>query len=287
MSLFTTGIIEEFLTTHQNGRYVFQFVLSATGAGTFTVPAGVTQIDVGCWGGGSAGLGIETPSGVGASILPGGGGGGFAWSSLSVSGGQVFSYYVGEGGNARVPSPVQIFDPSIATYMGLSGGTTFIGPSGCNAFTSTIRAMGGGGGLSSFGNPSNNGGGSMLYFNNLGQITYNGGNGALGSQVVPYKTGGGGGGAGSTAVGDYGKNSTGFGDWASGGTATATLGGAGGLGFYIEQIIINSKSWGDGTDAYRYGGGGGGCGRYGTAGANNIYGGSGAQGLIIINCIIP
>ena len=266
MSLFTTGIVQEFLTTHQNGRYVFQFVLSATGAGTFTVPAGVTQIDVGCWGAGACGNGDDSGS-VG---FQGGGGGGYAWSSITVSQGQTFDYYVAP------PTPHVNWTTSLG-----SGATTYFGTPGVNMNTAQIRAMGGGGGGGA--SPHQAGGGTASgALLNRGSITFNGGNGA--SQVItPRASGGGGSGAGSTANGNNGSQGNGAGGVAAGGAASATLGGAGGVGYPVGVII--GTTWGNGAPGNNYGGGGGGG---ASAGGSNIgSGGDGAQGLIVINCIIP
>jgi hypothetical protein len=282
MSLFTTGIIQEFLTTHQPGPYNYQIILSGTGPGTFEIPEGVYEITVGCWGAGAAGLGSYSvdvdPSGGGAGGLFGGGGGGYAQSTISVTPGTVYSYNVGAGGSRTFPTA--------SAGLGGSGGTTFFGVNGCNIGTATIRAMGGGGSTGSVpGSTTIYGGGNLIYWANIGTITYLGGNGANGTSIVPYKTGGGGGGAGSLETGHFGSQSAGLGDWASGGTASNALGGAGGLGFYLQNVL-GPKNYGDGVAAYNYGGGGGGAGRYAAGQHTTIYGGEGAQGLIVITLTI-
>lgn len=275
MSLITTGLIQEFLTTHQPNPYQFQIVLSGIGPGIIAIPEGVYEITVGCWGGGAAGFG--SLAGGGAGGLFGGGGGAYAQKTYSVSPGDLYSYNVGHGGDKNYLC--------LAAALGGSGGTTYFGDNGCNIVTATVRAMGGGGkgaaGLE--GETSQLGGGNLIYWPNVGDITYKGGNGANGTSIVPYKTGGGGGGAGSTETGHYGSQNTGLGDWASGGTASIILGGAGGAGFYLKNQL-GPQNYGSGLDAYNYGGGGGGSGRYAAGQHTTIYGGNGAQGLIIITC---
>jgi hypothetical protein len=64
-------------------------------SGSFTVPAGVTSITVGCWGGGGGG-GTRSTSGVAG----GGGGGAYSSSVIAVTAGDVFNYVVGNGGTS-------------------------------------------------------------------------------------------------------------------------------------------------------------------------------------------
>lgn len=67
--------------------------VSSTGYSTWTVPNGITSVNIACWGGGGAGF-TGTTAGGGA----GGGGGAFASSTVSVSGGQVIRFFIGAGG---------------------------------------------------------------------------------------------------------------------------------------------------------------------------------------------
>jgi hypothetical protein len=298
MSLLTTGIIQEFITTHQlydPAPYVYSYsvVLSAVGTNTFVVPANCVSIGVGLIGGGSAGLGVSDVSGLGAATFPGGGGGGYAYSLLTVSGGTLtqtaYTYNIGEGGDKNTVAVFQPI-PSVATYYGKSGGTSYFGNLGCNHDNAIIRAMGGGGSDSTPpNNPTNYGGGDDMGggLPNVGQITYVGGFGATSTQTGTYKIGGGGGGAGNTGYGGGGSQNDGLGNWASGGTGANISGGDGGLGFWIENNIVNGKIGGSGTDGFNYGGGGGGCGRYNAFGTPpSIRGGSGAQGLMTLDITI-
>ncbi|WP_044117959.1 T9SS type A sorting domain-containing protein [Alkaliflexus imshenetskii] len=65
------------------------------GNGTWTVPAGVTQITVEAWGGGGGGGGSNSNNNGGS----GGGGGGYATYTITVTPGQSIPYTVGAGGS--------------------------------------------------------------------------------------------------------------------------------------------------------------------------------------------
>lgn len=139
-------------------------------SGTFTVPAGVTQITVECWGAGGGGSSINANNRRGG----GGGGGAYARSVLNVSPDQVFNVNVGTGG-----------------MQNTSGGST--------SFGNLVVAEGG-----QAGQNNNSGGGSGGQASaSTGQVRYSGGNGGGGGTV---SSGGGGGAAGS---GGNGGNATG------------------------------------------------------------------------------
>lgn len=83
-------------TKPQGFAYLSRTVVTTTGAGTYTVPAGVRAIIVECVGGGGAG-GSSASLAVSASAGGGGGGGGYAnkfITSLAAS----YAYAVGTGG---------------------------------------------------------------------------------------------------------------------------------------------------------------------------------------------
>lgn len=166
-----------------------------TTSGNFTVPAGVTSIQIYAWGGGGGGCGSETgptkPSG-------GGGGAGFSLSTVSVTPGQVIPYVIGSGGTGSAVGAVTAGD---------GGNTTIL----------TIAANGGKGGVAAGFGAAAGGtatGGSLL------NIT--GANGGGGNASASH-TGGNG---GAPAFGGQGGLSTAFG----GGVGVRPGGGGGGGG---------------------------------------------------------
>ncbi|HPH91583.1 MAG TPA: hypothetical protein PLZ68_12215 [Ferruginibacter sp.] len=135
-----------------------------TSSGTFLVPAGVTSVNVQCWGAGGGG---STTSIVGG----GGGGGAYASGSVAVIPGSTYNIVIGSRGAS-----------------GTNGGNTSFNN------TSIVAA----GGTSAGNNAAAAGvGGSVAA--SVGTVRYAGGNGAAGSGSV---AGGGGGGAGSTGTGN-------------------------------------------------------------------------------------
>jgi len=109
-----------------------------TSSGTWTVPAGVTQITVEAWGGGGGG-------GNNSKGEPGGGGGAFSKSILTVISETDYPITVGSGGQP-----------------GVNGGVS--------SFGNLVVAVGG--------NSGNNGGQGGQWSPSNGQTGYNGGNGA-------------------------------------------------------------------------------------------------------------
>ncbi|MFZ1332355.1 MAG: PKD domain-containing protein, partial [Flavobacteriales bacterium] len=192
-----------------------------TSNGTFTVPAGVTQVTVECWGGGGQGS-TRSTNGRGG----GGGGGAYARSVLTVSSGN-YTVTVGSGSNSTSP-----------------GGDSWFSTS------TTILAKGG----SSAANNSENGatGGSAAA--SIGTVKFAGGDGA----DAPGSSGGGGGSSAGTAANGVdatnvnGANApTGGGDGGDGrnGNGTGFNGSApGGGGGGAERTSGGSKSGGDGGD---------------------------------------
>ncbi len=212
------------------------------GAGVWTAPAGVTSVQIECWGAGGAG-------GAGDGNNAGGGGGGGAGAyaivnSYSVTPGANYNYTVGTGG---------------------VGGTGNGGNGSDSDFaTTTCVADAGSGGLSA-GN-GNTAGAAGTAGNSTGDTTYSGGTGGAG-QATNGGTGGGGASSGGTS--SAGNNGTDGASGGAGGTAV-TGGGAGGAG------------GGDGvagTAGSAPGGGGGGGGD--KSGASED-GGSGADGKITL-----
>lgn len=154
--LFFWMILQSFDSIGQSRTY--------TSNGTFLVPAGVTSLNVQCWGAGGGG---STTTAIGG----GGGGGAFASSSVTVVPGSTYNIVIGNRGSS-----------------GINGGnTSFNNTSVVAAGGSSAGAYTAAGGI----------GGSVAA--SIGAIRFAGGNGAAGSGTV---AGGGGGGAGSTGTGN-------------------------------------------------------------------------------------
>ncbi len=163
-------------------------LITTTGAGSFTVPCGVTSLTVECWGGGGAGGGTTSNPGAGG----GGGGGAYVINTITVTPGQVINYTVGAGG---------------ATGTGNGG-------NGGNTTFSTLTANGGSGGLS-FANGGTGGTGGT----GSGGTVTNGGNGTNSTATPLSGTGGTGGTGGAGGAGFTGN---------ANGNAGAAPGGGGG-----------------------------------------------------------
>lgn len=137
-----------------------------TSSGTFTVPSGVTQLTVQCWGGGGGGSTVTSNNRRGG----GGGGGAYATSLVNVTPGNIYSVVVGAGGSANSAGGNSSFGTSLVVAAGGSGGTNNSATAGSGGTTTA----------------------------STGTIKYAGGNGANGGSQY---SGGGGGGAGSTGAG--------------------------------------------------------------------------------------
>jgi hypothetical protein len=199
-----------------------------TSGSSYTVPTGVTSLMVEAWGGGGRGS-TRTSSGGGG----GGGGGAYSASVLSVNSNSSISYSVGTG--------------SSSTSAG--GDSWFVS-------STTLLAKGG----NSVANNNTNGVTGGQSTSGIGQVTFNGGNGA---NATSTRGGGGGSSAGSSQNGNNASGRT-------GGTAP-TDGGAGGTAPDNGNL--------DGQAGSFPGGGGSGSAR--TSGTRT--GGSGANGQIRIS----
>jgi hypothetical protein len=191
---------------------------STPGTYTFTVPAGVTSLNVQCWGAGAGGTGGNSSNGQGA-----GGGGAYAGEpNYAVTPGQVISYTVGAGGTGD----------AVGSSSGPSGGpttfdTTHVAGSGVNAnggqyyqssfnygpggstSGNTVAFSGGNGGPLNHGQPNGSGGGGSA------GSAGNGGGGSQGGTAGAAGNGGG-------AAGGQGSNTS------SGSNGVAPGGGGGG-----------------------------------------------------------
>ncbi|HPF50266.1 MAG TPA: GEVED domain-containing protein [Draconibacterium sp.] len=191
------------------------------GTYTFTVPAGVTEITVECWGGGGSGGGNISNKSRGGG---GGAGGSYAKSILTVADGEIV---IGATYNIVVGDQMNGVNSS-----GQKGNPSYFGDG------TLVYAEGGNGGAAPDGKTVSGGQGSVT--SSVGDVVYRGGNGANGSLSMG---GAGGGGAGSLGVGGDATGTT-------AGTGTSLDGGNGGAGRTNE---------GNGNDGSSYGGGGGGA----------------------------
>ena len=228
-------------------------VITTPGAGTWTVPSGVTSITVECWGGGGAGGGGLWVSGTKAAFGGGGSGGGYAKTVLSVVPGTTYDIYVGEGGMGIAPTVNDEIAPNgVATIF--------------NTAATTVKANGGIGGTSKIvyvADATNvtGAGGIFISDGQVGTTTYNGGNGATATTSV---TGGGGSSAGTGSDGTNGNTT-------NNSPAKVEGGGAGGKGTNAVNQILNAG----------IPGGGGGGAKAASSGISQN-GGNGGNGQIVI-----
>jgi hypothetical protein len=148
-------------------------VTFTSGTGSWTVPAGVTSLDVAAWGGGGGG-------GLTAEDDLGGGGGAYAGSTIPVTPGQTVWYSVG-GPAAGSGSPLTPGANGSSSWVNKASNTT------PGTSTDGVLAVGGGGAnIGSSGTPGIGGAATSC----VGSTRYSGGAGGT-------NTGRGGGGAGS------------------------------------------------------------------------------------------
>ena len=264
-----------------------------TSGTSWTVPSGVTTIDmVICIGGGQGGTGGNAAGATNASGRIGGDGGQGGYVAtffrLPVSG--TVSYAIGAGSSGGAGGIAQTNNGTSSGVEASAGGSTWFGKStyvaaGGNATDSTPNGAGttsAGRYFNNFGTeivvPIGNGGRGGTYTTNEvpgagnnGNLYYEGFNNTPIRVVMSYiETGGGGGGSGtsSTASVQYGRPGAG-GNNTSGGTAGAQGGQATNIGL-------------TGGNGSGYGGGGGGGAGVKANGVAGGAGGAGANGAIII-----
>jgi hypothetical protein len=213
-------------------------VFDIPGTAIFTVPSGVTQINVECWGAGGAGGRATSTASNGTRA--GGGGGAYARSVLNVGPGDQISYTIGAGGISAIPT---------------NGGSTVFGPSFVVAH----------GGSTPLVNSTTAGAGGNIS-QSLGDVMYNGGNGGSGGGASCG--GGGGGAAGTTGSGGNGSFSGtpgagGLNDGGAGGQGRCTLGqsagepgvgygGGGGGGRYLSSTANDGGNGANGAIRITY-----------------------------------
>ena len=198
-----------------------------SGSGTWTVPDGVTSVNVYVIGGGAGGSN---------SASYGGGGGGCAYSpSFSVTPGASLAYSVGAGGSATVAG-------GNSTFSTLTGGGGGIPSSqlqnGGTASGGAFNYTGGNGNSGGFG--WGGGGGSSAGTTSNGNIGDTGGSGGAGGVAV---TNGGAGGTGKSSGNNGDPGSAPGGGGGSGGAgATGGSGGAGYIKLAWSAVYVNTYS---------------------------------------------
>jgi fibronectin-binding autotransporter adhesin len=131
--------VVEALTIYE-GSYVANATFNTPGAGSWTVPAGVTSAIIELWGGGAGGF-----AGNAAGDGTGGGGGAYAKKLLTVTPGASLSYVVGSAGTAGTAFPVAALPTagSASTYSTVSAGGGGIGGTGGTATGGDTNISGG------------------------------------------------------------------------------------------------------------------------------------------------
>jgi hypothetical protein len=219
-------------------------VFTTPGAGSWTVPPGVTAVKAECWGAGAGGA-------------PGGGGGGggeyAAEAALTVVAGAKVPFTVGAGGSGGAGLPgygtVQqrtgtssVFGSAATTttvvtahggLTGLLGGTT--GGAGGTGSANGTHFAGGAGGTA----PNTGGGGGGGSGGTAGAGSAGGnGSGAAGGTGASAVTGGGAGGAGAPAPGFPGAGATPGGGGGGGYSTTTNAAGGSGSGGQVRLTYI-------------------------------------------------
>lgn len=194
-----------------------QQVIDYTTNGTFTVPFGVSQIKVECWGAGGAG-GARTTNGRSG----GGGGGAYASSTISVVLGDTYAVVVGAGGTSSTTNNGQVDGGSssfggamVVAAGGISlnrNGTAGAAGGQASASTGEVKYSGGNGGTST-GTSAGGGGGVAGAVGNGGNA--NNGTGGTGYGPVEDGKGKGADGPDRNADGNTGNNYGGGGSGAS------------------------------------------------------------------------
>jgi len=227
-----------------------------TGTGSWVCPAGVTSVQVECWGaGGGGGFGRTTNYAAGG----GGGGGEYTKSTLAVVPGTTYYYSVGSGGSGGT---------SAGTAATAGNPSCFSSAASCSGILASANGGGGGTGVATNTSGAKGNGGTGGIFSGIGSLSYTGGNGANGVNGNGAAFGGGGGGGGASTTG-IGANASGK----TGGIGATVGGGDGGNG------AQNSA----GSAGITIGGGGAGGHRNNT----NNGGSAGATGQVRLTYTLP
>lgn len=254
-------------------------IVALTSGTSWTVPSGVTKVDVHCYGPGGWG----TSSGS----LIGGGGGAYAFKSgLSVTPGGSVTYQIGTPG----ASPANTWFSSTGTVLaeaGVNGDTPTIGGRGGTS-SASVGDMKFSGGNGASGNGGGGGAAGPLGVGRAGGAGGGGGGAGGGASTAggasdggngPYGTGAG---VGGGVFYDGGNGTNGGGGGANG---SGTKGGDGGMAaMHVTTSGGVAYGPGGGGGSGRSGSAGGAGGSYGGGGGAVISGtgGTGGAGLIIL-----
>lgn len=234
-----------------------------TSTGTFSTGDDPVTIRVHAWGAGGGGAG-------GTYIFPNfwgggaGGGGAYATDEITLDACTTYDIIIGTGGNGAGRD-----------VSGQAGGASYLTPQGAGVGSALVRAAGGAGGLSDENGPGGAGGTTAA---SIGSTIHAGGKGGNGGNSLTG--GGGGGGAGAGGAGNAGQDgrSVAFAP-ATGGTGGAASGGLDGGGAGGPGNWNNTDTPGPAGNAI---GGGGGGGRRAGLESNDVPGGAGARGQVLI-----
>ena len=202
-----------------------------TASGTFTVPGGITSLEVQAWGEGGTGAG-----GFNGSATGGGGGGGeyAAEATLSVTGGSTLTITIGTGGTAT-DTTVTGGGVTVTAHAGGSASGTTAGAAGSGSSNSTHHS-GGAGGAGGTGSTHTGGGGASS--GGTAAAGNAGGSGASGGGAGSAVTGGGAGGAGAGINGTAGSAPGGGGGGGGNNFGSNGSGAAGAAGQVIVTYTI-------------------------------------------------
>ena len=214
-------------TTIPNRLYSQTAVVTTFNAnGTWTVPAGVSSIDLEAWGGGAGGGGGKSVTGCfGFCSTPGSGGGGGAGSYTKLTGygvgvaGTVYAIGVGSGGGGGSNSSPSDGNPGGDSYFNT---------------LATFSAKGGTQGLKGNGGQGNGGAGGVLGAPIAGTTRTVGGNGSNGSG----SNGGSGGNSPNGGAGGTSNNAGGNPGGGGGGGSNNKSGGNGSIGLLTVTYYI-------------------------------------------------
>jgi len=241
---------------------------------TWTVPGGVNEVTIECWGAGGGGGYMNSINNAGA----GGGGGAYSKTTIAVEPCKTITLRVGKGGEGRSSSNSETDATGGDSYAKYGGSTVTLAKGGTGGAQNNYSTVGIGGKAAE----------------GIGDVKYSGGNGGTGSTGLYAGSGGGGAAAGRTGNGGNGGNGA-QGDVvlviliqahpgdAGQIAAGSTYSGNGAQGVYVSLI---SSVWTDvaGKNGENYGGGGSGM-AAGTGGS--VSGGNGAQGYVRITYTTP